>query len=236
MEPNDEETLPALHLNFIGKTLSVFTHEVKNHLAILRESVGLIGDLAEMGKLSSKAEIADSLQVIQAIDNQIGKTSWLCTQLNRFAHRMDKPFSTFNVNEALEELSELLHRLANQKRIAFQKDFDKDIPPVYGSPAQLELLVFRIIDQHMLRLPGGGAIVFKTGHTKDSIKINIIAEGNLLEYNEEVISHDDICEHIVRRLGGDISTAAGDGKVSITIPLSFPESGGEFDLKKTKSS
>ncbi len=231
MGHKDEERLLSSHLSFIGKTLSVFTHEVKNHLAILKESVGLIGDLVEMGKISSKEEISETLKIIQSIDNQIGKTSWFCSRLNRFGHRMDNLLSTFNVNEAIEDLSELLNRLANQKRITFQRDFDEDIPPIYSSPAQFQLLVFRIVEKNLQRIDQGGAIVFKTGYTKDSITIDIIPEGNLIEFNEEVIRNDDICEHIVKRLGGDISSAAGDGKVAITLPLSYPASSG--DIRQT---
>lgn len=232
MGHKDEDRLLALHLSFIGKTLSVFTHEVKNHLAILKESVGLIGDLAGMGKISSKEEISESLKIIQSIENQIGKTSWFCTHLNRFGHRMDRPLSTFDVNEAIEELTELLSRLANQKRISLRKSFDTDMPSIYSNPAQLQLLVFCLIEKNLQRIDQGGTIILKTTHAGNSITINIIPEGNFIEFKEEeVICNGDICEHIIRRLGGDISSAAGDGKVSISLPLSFLESSG--DVRQT---
>lgn len=232
MGHKDEDSLLSIHLSFIGKTLSVFTHEVKNHLAILKESIGLIGDLAEMGKISSKEEISESLKVIQSIENQIGKTAWFCTQLNRFGHRMDRPLSNFDVNEAMEELTELLSRLAAQKRIALRKNFGTDLPPLYSNPAQLQFLIFCLIEKNLQRIDGGGAIILKTTHTGDSITIDIIPEGNIIESKEEeVICNDDICELIIGRLGGDISSIAVSGKVSISLPLSFPASSG--DVRQT---
>ena len=123
MGHEEEEAIKIAHLKFIGKVLSVFTHELNNHLAIIKESAGLIEDTLRLQKSSGKYDIEESLKIIRSIENQIGKTAWICKKLNGFGHRMDRALSTFNVNESLEELLVLLNRVANQKKVSFEKDF-----------------------------------------------------------------------------------------------------------------
>ena len=38
MGHEEEEAIKIAHLKFIGKVLSVFTHELNNHLAIIKKS------------------------------------------------------------------------------------------------------------------------------------------------------------------------------------------------------
>ena len=136
-------------LSFIGKVLSVFTHELNNHLAIIKESAGLIEDTLRFQKSSGKYDIEEGLKVIQSIENQIGKTAWICKKLNGFGHRMDRALSTFSVNESIEELLILVHRVASQKKVTFEKDFDEDMPQISSDPAKLQFVVFCFIDKNL---------------------------------------------------------------------------------------
>ncbi|MBF0520244.1 MAG: hypothetical protein HQK92_11025, partial [Nitrospirae bacterium] len=48
MENKDlEHEVTNERLRFIAKILSLYTHEIKNHMAIINESVGLMGDIIE---------------------------------------------------------------------------------------------------------------------------------------------------------------------------------------------
>lgn len=219
MEYLSENNLTDAQLSFIGKTLSIFTHEVKNHLAIIKESIGLIGDMIEMGKTSSSQDTQQSLKIIQSIENQIGKTSWFCNNLNRFGHRMDNPLSTFNANESLEELLVLLHRLANQKRLSIEKDFTQDIPPIYNNPSKLQFLVFCFIEKNIRRLDKDSRIIIKTKQSNSSVELSIIPEGNFIGTDEKGICSDEIHQHVIKQLRGSI-TREKEG-VTITLPVSI---------------
>ncbi len=99
-----EHELRVSQLCFIGKILSLFTHEINNHLAILKESAGLMEDLIEFGESQSKQDSGQYLQISHSIHNQVRKTMTLLKYLNRFGHRFDHEISSFNLNESLEEL------------------------------------------------------------------------------------------------------------------------------------
>jgi C4-dicarboxylate-specific signal transduction histidine kinase len=199
--------------------LSVFTHELNNHLAIIKESAGLIEDTLRLQKSSGKYDIEESLKIIQSIENQIGKTAWICKKLNGFGHRMDRALSTFNVNESLEELLVLLNRVANQKRVSFEKDFDEDMPQISSDPAKLQFIVFCLIEKGLNRLDRDSSIVLKTAQAGGSIKISIIPKGNFIESDERGICSEEIVQYVGEQLGGSISMNAEDKEITITLPV-----------------
>lgn len=222
MEYEKEQNLRVSQLRLIGKILSSFTHEIKNHLAFIKESAGLISDLMESKKSLSKQDIQQNLNIIQSIEEQIGKTSELCNYLNRFAHRMDYPMSTFSVNESMEELIVLLNRFAHQKRIGLEKDFQKNLPTIYSDPSRLQFLIFCYIEEMIRRLDMNSRIVLKTLSSDDSVMIRIIPEGDVITPVEGKSACSlELQQDVIKQLGGNLSQE--DKEVTITMPVS-PES------------
>lgn len=218
MEHEKEELLRQYQLQFIGKVLSVFTHELNNHLAIIKESVGLIEDILQFQKSFTKYDIDKSLKILQSIENQIAKTSWISKKLNSFGHRMDKPLSAFSLNECLEELLVFLNRIATQKKVSFKKEFQDDIPITFSDSAKLQFMVFCIIDKNLKMLDKDSNILLKTTHSHSTIKIDIIPEGNSIETNETEICPEEIVKYVVKLLGGSIENRKDKG-ISIMLPV-----------------
>lgn len=219
MEPEAGRDLRLLQLSLIAKIIASFTHEVKNHLAFIKESAGLVGDVMESRKSLSKEDVQQSLEVLRSIRDQIGKTSELCNYLNRFAHRMDYPTCTFNVNESMEELVVLLHRIAHQKRITLSKDFLKDIPVTHSDPSRIQFIAFCFLEDMIKRLDKNARIIVQTDSSRDSIKIQIIAEGSFMAGIEEKSRCSfELLQGISKSLG--INLLQEDRKMTITIPRS----------------
>jgi C4-dicarboxylate-specific signal transduction histidine kinase len=217
------DELITSQLSFIGKVLSVFSHDINNHLAILKESVGLIGDLIEYGKTSSRKDLKEILKITQSIKNQIEQTTYFCDKLKGFGHGMEKPLSTFNIHESIEELMVLLSRFMNQKMICLEKDFTANTPLIYSNPLKIQFLIFCLIEKHLKRLDKNSRIIIKTASANDSIGITIITKGNLLETDEELICNDEIYKHIIKQLGGNIFHKTAD-ETTIILPLSLSPS------------
>jgi len=214
------DELITSQLSFIGQVLSVFSHEINNHLAILKESVGLIGDLIELGKTSSRKDLKEILKITQSIKNQIEQTTYFCDKLNGFGHGMEKPVSAFNIHKSIEELMVLLRRVINQKMICLEKDFTANMPLIYSNPLKIQFLIFCLIEKHLKRLDKNSRIIIKTVYSNDSIGITIIPKGNLIETDEEVICKDEIFKHIIKQLGGSISQKTAD-ETTIMLPVSL---------------
>jgi C4-dicarboxylate-specific signal transduction histidine kinase len=214
------DELITSQLSFIGKVLSVFSHEINNHLAILKESVGLIGDLIELGKTSSRKDLKEILKITQSIKNQIEQTTYFCGKLNGFGHGMEEPLSAFNIHKSIEELMVLLRRFINQKMICLEKDFTANMPLIYSNPLKIQFLIFCLVEKHLKRLDKNSRIIIKTVYSNDSIGITIIPKGNLIETDEEVICKEEIYKHIIKQLGGSISQKTAD-ETTIMLPVSL---------------
>lgn len=192
-------------MRFIGKIIASFTHEIKNHIAIVKESAGLMQDMITMGK-AFQNDSNQYLEIIRSIEEQVDKTNSLFQYLNRFAHRMDNNVSSFNVNEILEELIALLSRYANQKKIRLEKDFLNDIPSIISSPSLLQLLLFHLLDERMENLDKNSRLIIKTATTNDAIEIRIIPEGNLFQAEtEKERIPDTLLNTVMEQLGGSIA-------------------------------
>jgi len=221
MGNSDREDLRFLQLNFIGRILAGFTHEINNYIAIIKESVGLMGDMIKAGK-SGKNESRQYLEIIASIEEQIERSLDLFRYLNRFAHKMDMPRVSFNVNESMEELLALMNRFANQRKIRLETDFQKDLPSIQSDPAMLQFLVFCFVREKLDRLDKNSRITVKTARRDNSVTIAMIPQGNRVEAETERLYSPEIHEHVIRLLGGEILEREDQG-IQITLPVNMPD-------------
>jgi nitrogen-specific signal transduction histidine kinase len=226
MANSNKEDLRFLQLNFIGRILAGFTHEIKNYIAIIKESAGLMGDMIKAGKWG-KNESRQYLEIIASVEEQIERSLDLFRYLNRFAHKMDTPRVSFNVNEGMEELLALMNRFANQRKIRLEKDFQKDLSSVLSDPAMIQFLVFCFIREKLDRLDKDSRITVKTGRADSGVTISITTQGSLIEAETESPCSPEIRRHVIRILGGELLEK--EQGTQITLPLNMPDvsSGGE---------
>ena len=218
MDEKKEQDLRSLQLNFIGKIIASFTHETKNHLAIIKESAGLIGDLLKLGK-SSKSESQQYFEIIGSIEEQIERATKQFRYLNRFAHRMDMQLAQVNVNDCLEDLIALLQRVANQRKITLEQDFQRDLPSLYTDPSMLQFLVFCSIENKIARLDKNTKIMLKTSHADGSVTIRISAQGGFIVPDTEAgIFPQEIHDYVIKQLRGSILQQ--EGETVIRLPVS----------------
>ncbi len=104
-------------LAFIGKITAGSTHEMKNVLATINESTGLMRDIIALAKdspIPHKEKFEHALSVVAA---QVQRGTELSTQLNRFAHRADVPVADVDVQDLLQHLAFLAQRFVRLKTI-----------------------------------------------------------------------------------------------------------------------
>ncbi len=213
MNLNFEELLRQLQMRFIGKIIASFTHEIKNHLAIIKESAGLMDDMLRIGK--SSVNTNQYLDILNSIVEQVDRSIDLFKFLNRFAHRMDNQFCNFQVNESLEELIALMTRLANQKKIIFEKSLEPELPELYNNPSLLQLVIFSFLEKFIQQLASGSSIIVVTGKTDNCVKISLSFKGEIIK-SEPLNDSSEIINAIVKeKMKGEIEDKAD--AVMITI-------------------
>jgi hypothetical protein len=75
---------------FMGRITAGVTHEIKNVLAIIKESAGLMEDLFELSKDHAPPPREKFLRTLTRITEQVRRGVDLATNLNEFAHTSDE--------------------------------------------------------------------------------------------------------------------------------------------------
>lgn len=89
-------------LAFFGKINASISHELKNVMAIISETAGLLGDLSDMAS-TGKPIAPDMLKsCADSIVEEIQRGFSTIRQMNRFAHSVDTPAESVNLMEMLE--------------------------------------------------------------------------------------------------------------------------------------
>ncbi|MBF0464532.1 MAG: hypothetical protein HQK88_00100 [Nitrospirae bacterium] len=175
MENKDlEHELTNERLHFIAKILSLYTHEIKNHMAIINESVGLMGDIIEFSGESSEIDSVQILELGQKTKSQIKASSQFTSFLNHFGHRMDTEHTLFGVNDALEELVTLLHKAAVQNRVILETEFEPTLKPVFTNPSLFQFLIFLFLYKTITAIKPNSVIKIKTKYSVNDVSVTIL--------------------------------------------------------------
>lgn len=222
MENMTENQLREIQLLFIGKLLAGYTHELKNKLAFINESNGLMVDTLD--EVPEDNPIKNRLiKIIGNIKEKNVQVNTLAKNLSTFAHRMDCPTSTFQINEVLAEELALLERFARLQRITFEKELQPDLPSLSNNPSLLQFIIFRVVGGFIEILPPGEVIRFSTAKKNNAVELAMEAkipeanQGSGPALDQEVI---ELLEYVARKINVVLSrTDSGGGGHKISLLL-----------------
>lgn len=179
-----EKELRHTQCAYMGKLLAGFTHELKNHLAIINESAGLMGDLLDMGKGKEEEALPKLKSIIETISDRINLADIMLKHLNGLAHRMDTPQSLFSLTEVVSEELALIKRFSRLKGIDIEVECGEDSYQVFSNPTLLQFVIFVLFDMALSNLESGGKIkvVFKSSIQGPQVQLEMI--GNCLKKNK----------------------------------------------------
>jgi C4-dicarboxylate-specific signal transduction histidine kinase len=217
MEVNNDRTLCAAKGSFIGMILEGFSHELKNHLAVIRESNGLMHDIMEMKKMD-KERAGQCLETIRSVDRQIDKSVSLLSSLDGFSRGMKTKNGPCNVNETIHILLSLLQRRMSQRKITIEKAFDNKICPIPCNPLDLQFVVFCCIEEVMRMVGHAGSVIVDTTQSEKAITIRIVAKAPLTHptVGEEASATPPL-RRIVEEMGGMLARNPGHFEVVLTL-------------------
>lgn len=104
----------AARAAFLARITAGATHDLRNVLAIVKESAGLVGDLVDAagpGRAPDRSKIDWALDRIRL---QVARGAELSTALNRVMHGLDEPEARIELEPAVEHAVLLARRLARR--------------------------------------------------------------------------------------------------------------------------
>lgn len=176
MTSESQPGLREAHLIFIGRLLAGVSHEFKNHLAVIKELNGLLGDLLS-ARPGGPQDLDRFRQIAATIEERIEQAARQAGYLNRFAHRLSPPCSAFSVNEALQEELSLCNWLSRQRKIDVDISPGADLPAIVSNQALVQLLVFSLVAPCLESLAAGSRIGVATVAEGGGVRIRVWTAG-----------------------------------------------------------
>ena len=103
-EPNDKRLRDA-GLAFLGRMVSVQTHEVTNAFSVINEMAGLQGDILEDAAAGEPLDIGELASVCEKIREHVKRGEHVVRSINWLAHTVDHASAVLNVEELLERIA-----------------------------------------------------------------------------------------------------------------------------------
>lgn len=165
-------------VQFFGRITAGFTHEMKNVLAIIKESSGLMEDFLSMCPAESFPYRERFSKSLAAIAGQVQRGVELSSRLNRFAHSPDRPGSVVvDLNELSEQMVHLSHRFARIKGVALKALPAEGAVEATAAPVPLQMLIFSLLECCWTRMEGGGEICLCVVGTGSDPGVDVLCVG-----------------------------------------------------------
>ena len=160
---------------FIGKITASATHELRNVLAIVKESAGLIADIVESSDQRGSPHADRLMRAVGRIREQVNRGADLITSLNKFAHSLDHDEQKIDLNQAVQQVAFLCQRGARQRRQFVEgKIIDRDLA-VYLSYLRLQMAICATVECCLEQLPEGARVTVQPGQG-DPPSLEFLAE------------------------------------------------------------
>jgi signal transduction histidine kinase len=212
---------------FFGKISAAMTHDIRNVLAIIRESSGLMLDLLDLCDDGSFRYQQKFNSLLTAIQDQVNRGVELSTHFNRFAHSMDVEVADVDGNAMVQQIVFLMQRFARLRRVQLVAAVAEPGVALRTDAFALHRLLGECVGLLLEHTAEGDAITVKADKGPGGVEFSTLINRPGLfpdcpaDSVPEVFA--EVTEYLRSRGGGLkwITTADGNG-VAMTLPSSLP--------------
>jgi C4-dicarboxylate-specific signal transduction histidine kinase len=207
-------------ISLVGKIAASMTHEMKNVLAIIKESNGLMQDIIGLLKENSIPHQDKFMSALGKIEKQVGRGVEMMTQFNRFAHSMDEAWAQVDVEEVMEQVVFLMQRVARLKQVRLSSESPPKNQTLYTNPVRLILALSGCID-YCLNKAAPGTIILQAEKVGQELAFRIMVDQGPKETSMDESFFIDLqdLEEPLGVLDGELRPLKAPGRVGITLVL-----------------
>jgi signal transduction histidine kinase len=158
-------------LQFFGCMSASISHELKNALAIIKENAGLLSDYIHMMGKGMSVEPERFDKIAGRIEAQTHRADAIIKNLNQFAHSVDIPVKSVDLNEILDLLVALHRRPAAMRQVELEPRPAVSPVTVTTNPFVLLNLLGLVLAFSLQTLPGGGVMTLSTGPAQSEAEV-----------------------------------------------------------------
>jgi C4-dicarboxylate-specific signal transduction histidine kinase len=206
---------------FVAKITANATHELRNVLAIVKESAGLVTDVIH--SLGGRA-LSNPDKVVRAIgriDAQVNRGAAFLANLNRFAHSLDRAREEIDLNQEAQQTAFLCQRLARRGRHEIRVQSGDQALPVGVNSLWLQMALFAAVECCLDQLPEAGTVTIRTARQGDRPSLEFVAEAGqeaVAPFATGTASWGQLLQ-LLDRLGASIEASNTERRFLIVLPL-----------------
>lgn len=205
---------------FVAKITANATHEIRNVLAIIKESAGLVTDVihAQGGRALSNPDRV--VRAIDRIDAQVSRGAAFLENLNRFAHCLDRAQDEIDLNQEAQQTAFLCQRLAKRGRHEIQVQSGDQAVPAGVNPLWLQIALYAAVESCLDQLPEAGTVTIRATRQGDQPSLEFVAETGeeaAPPFATGAASWRQLLE-LLDRLGASIEASDTERRLLITLP------------------
>jgi signal transduction histidine kinase len=201
-------------LTFFGKVSASISHELKNIMAIISETAGLLGDLTQKGARDGKIDLPLINSCSNDIVEEIQRGFATIKHMNRFAHSVDHAIESVDLIDVLELMINLTGFLSFSGKVSFDPAPQTD-RIIRTCPFRLQNLIYQAL-----------VFAFKSTGPDGEIRVAIEREtdggarfifSGLGSKSSERFPADET-KKIAASIGAEIHAAEGANLINIYVP------------------
>ncbi len=155
---------------FLGRMTAGSTHELRNILAIIKESAGLIGD--SLGRTSGVPAPGGLQRAVDRVNRQVARGVELLDSLNHLAHCPDRAEAAADLNREAACVVGLGQRFTRQYGITLQLAPAAGEVSVQLDSLRLQMVLFAAVELLLERCTEGSTITVRvTGGDQPTIEL-----------------------------------------------------------------
>lgn len=211
----------TLGLRFSGSMTASISHEIKNTLAIINESAGLLNDLASLAE-KGRPLSPERLKTLSAnIIRQVQRADDIVRRLNRFAHSANQPVIATDIREIFDFTIALVARLATMKGVTLTVAPGNEVQ-VNIRPFVLENLLWICLKNLFAVTTGNKTVEFGAEDANSYVVINLqVGDGvSIAEIEPHVVEEG---QPLLFALRAEISIDTQRNLIQLKMPKKFEE-------------
>ena len=199
----------------ITSPLIQHTHEIKNVIAIINESAGLLEDYSLMVRKGRPIDPDRLNAVSERITAQVRRAGDITRNLNSLAHSVDDFKVGVDVREILELSVAISSRLADMRSVRLILDLPSEFPTVITSQFHFLNLMWQILD-YAMAVSGEEKTVRLTFEVQSGwvnirfTGLSVLVDGGQFPTEKE--------NALLNLLGGTLQTEIETGEILLSLP------------------
>lgn len=222
-QEDDMEELENREAAFLGKLTAVITHELRNVLAIIKETSGLAEDVLAMNDQGPSPQGERLSKALSGIGRQVQRGNELIDGLNHLAHTPDTSEAQVQLNDQAAQMSVLAQRIAKQKKVSLEAVPSDANPSTVINPLRLQMTMLAAIECCLEVSTAGASVTIEPGlkDGKPAITFCIRGSDGGPHVTPEMATSPGwtALSDTAQQLGVEVKADDDAGRVRLVLPL-----------------